>query len=727
MRKKIFDKKLYIEGIMQLRLIGIILFVLFFVGSALLPLGYWINQLNNVYEYVMVISIIETTPLLMAFIFIAPIIMCITLFSFLNKRNGSDFYHSVPNTRTSIYISYAASILTWVFATIIASVLISSLFFSSLGFIFNLSYIPYLIFTYLACAVLITGTMLVAMSITGTALTNITVMMLILFLPRLITTVFYYTLNNAIRIADVSAFGILFNVNYDIPVKLILKFTGQSQTIGLMNDDSLFTFIGGILYTFILGIIYLCLAGFLFKIRKSEAAGKSAPNNILQHIYRIAITLPITLIIPSSIVLAVNMGSWLHGNIVMLITIALISLFIYFMFELITTRNAKNMLKAAPIFLVIIALDIAFGFSVNSMKSSVLNVKPTVNDISSISFHNYLKPSANNNNSQKTYMELTVDKSEYKDPIISNMIAKALSTEIDNVKNGKFMDYQIYATHFNATIKLKNGKTIQRYIFMPLEDYDSISNLITKQNINNKYLYKLPPDDAIKIFVIGTLNKEDSKKVWSSFKEEYSALSLDDVYKYVGDGNLSYFQSNQVELQSEIYQLKNISITGNIGVNNFSSIYIISSKTPKTMQLVADLTNKSNKKSPDVLMNKIINKEKINYGYDIRIVNFKTSDDKLIDISTNNSFIFDNPNYKQDAQKFENDKKLFQIVKKQLNKKADTTKPFLSISMYELTTIQNGGYYTSSQNTNNYYIPLDDQDIKDLSDIFKKEIETIKQ
>jgi len=124
-------------------------------------------------------------------------------------------------------------------------------------------------------------------------------------------------------------------------------------------------------------VVYFALAAFLFKIRKSETAGKSAPNRILQHVYRCAITLPVTLIIPFTMVSSRTTGvySFWVSNQYVVITTVVISLIIYFLFELITTKKLLNLLKAVPLLLLIAAVDFVFGYSVILTQNSVFNIR----------------------------------------------------------------------------------------------------------------------------------------------------------------------------------------------------------------------------------------------------------------------------------------------------------------------------------------------------------------
>ena len=89
--KKYFSKGLYIEGLKQLRMVGIIGLVIFVLEAVLGPVGN-IIRLANVYEASLFVSAIDAHWILvLSFIVFAPVMVMI-LFGFLNKRNMSDFY-----------------------------------------------------------------------------------------------------------------------------------------------------------------------------------------------------------------------------------------------------------------------------------------------------------------------------------------------------------------------------------------------------------------------------------------------------------------------------------------------------------------------------------------------------------------------------------------------------------------------------------------------------------
>lgn len=103
------------------------LFVILELEAILIPLGQYIAILQRL-EYspsavynMGVVNFLQMHPLLvLTFTVFAPVMM-LYLFSFLNKRNSSDFYHSLPNTRLSLFFSFFAAVMTWVIAASVIS------------------------------------------------------------------------------------------------------------------------------------------------------------------------------------------------------------------------------------------------------------------------------------------------------------------------------------------------------------------------------------------------------------------------------------------------------------------------------------------------------------------------------------------------------------------------------------------------------------------------------
>ena len=106
MRKKFFNSHLFKEGFKQLKLFGIISLIIYMLSVILI----FINEVDGR----RIVDIYDCNPLvLLSFTVLAPL-FTLFLFSFITSRNSSDFYHSIPYTRTCIFVSFFASIAAWI-------------------------------------------------------------------------------------------------------------------------------------------------------------------------------------------------------------------------------------------------------------------------------------------------------------------------------------------------------------------------------------------------------------------------------------------------------------------------------------------------------------------------------------------------------------------------------------------------------------------------------------
>ena len=121
MNKKIFDKRLCFEGIKSLKLVGMVFLVLGIIISFLIPFNTDKNLVDKIY------TISRYLPHIMAIHTVITPCLTLYMFSFLLKRNASDFYHSIPHKRTCLFLSFFVSVVAWIIIIITAITLSSML------------------------------------------------------------------------------------------------------------------------------------------------------------------------------------------------------------------------------------------------------------------------------------------------------------------------------------------------------------------------------------------------------------------------------------------------------------------------------------------------------------------------------------------------------------------------------------------------------------------------
>lgn len=214
MKNKIFDRTLYFEGIRQNRIIGIITTIIFAVLTSLNPIGDFVSSFyskGNIETW----SFVAACYILFATIYLVAPMMTLHVFGFLNKRNTSDFYHAIPQSRKCIYLSFSASVVTWIVFQILVIVGLAGIFYS-IAPTYKLDYATLLptIFFFLSSALLVVSVFLISVSVTGRRMSNFAVAIIILFMPTCLYHAFFTAIGGRLEsILVLGEFGNFFGAN----------------------------------------------------------------------------------------------------------------------------------------------------------------------------------------------------------------------------------------------------------------------------------------------------------------------------------------------------------------------------------------------------------------------------------------------------------------------------------------------------------------------------------
>lgn len=539
--KKPFSVGLYIEGLRQLRIVGILGVILMFGSSMVMNVSQALSYQRQATLYpdesivlYPVDGLDAMSFLLIVFCAFAPIMTWI-LFRFMNKRNSSDFMFAIPNTRLSIYCSYLSAIMTWIAAMILAGligVLLPAAIFSNY---LNIMYDTVFLFalsTFL-CSLQVVSAILIAMSITGTLFSNIILSGMLLFGPRLLITMLLAVQENIPLLCNNSD-GLFLLKNSINPI------TGFVFGIAFgaldCSTKSVFYSAAPMIYSAVLSVIYLLLAIFFFQRRKSETAGKSAPNPILQAIYRITITMMYCIAVA---VIIVSECDEMTSEMIFGIVVAyLVAVALYFLFELIMTKSLRKMWKAAPGLLIVLVLN---GITIFGMRAAIHNAyqfQPTTDQVESISFAQQNFGSGD----YIYYINYVQNKYKYeiKDKNLISNILKNLKEDTTLLEDGDRNNY--YGNELRGTytgmdfkIKTKSG-TRYRYIRIDPKTQRALMEQVQQSFQNGNESWRIPPEPiegSIWIYNNGGYDWNDSNKetvLFDQLKEELQTIDFTDWY-----------------------------------------------------------------------------------------------------------------------------------------------------------------------------------------------------
>ncbi len=444
MKKKIFSGGMFIEGLRRSKITGIIFLAVAVLVQIIIPA---INV--SLIDRVPSTKTIVTATTMMYGSQIIPYllvpILALVLFSVFNKRGGSDFYQALPYTRTCIYVSWTVAILA-----VSAAVFV-------IGFFGNLlvmaSHPQFYIISFsdfgFAAAKLIVKILfalsagLLAVSVTGTIFSNTACMILIMLLPRIILIVVRNMIMTAAPIVSCSSFARMLSYQYNIfvgePVEWFSDVFGISSSGELTWDNVLFT-LG-------LAVIYYCLGMYLFRIRKSETAGNSASGRTVQAIIRCALCFAVSL--PGTYMACLVESD--DDYIAMAIVIYIVAVLVFFIYEILSTRSWKNLIKAIPSLLIVAALNLLVVGVVN-VSTSYINSR----EISSEDIKYVRIVSEEDGYYDASYVDVVYNTVEINDTESVGIISDRLSEQLALPEHG-FPDY--YETSSSDENNFYNGKT----------------------------------------------------------------------------------------------------------------------------------------------------------------------------------------------------------------------------------------------------------------------------
>lgn len=592
MKNKVFSPKLYLELFRQTKTIGIITTILSFIFSAF-PIStqaiYYFSLPEDDRPYISVAKINEVNFFLGSMIIcsLAALLLVFHLFSHLNIRKASDFYHCIPVSRNCYFITAISVIFTWCgFGVMLSSLTALISYAITPMYVLEASVFWNSIFVCFALMLLISGCASLALSLSGTKISNIILFLLIMFGPRIIITMITSLVSEITLVGGIDIF--LFSENY----YNIVFGTIQFIFFGEYNSDIIFANPASMIYTAVLGLIYLIISFFVMKYRKSELAENAAPNKYIRHVYSVLIAFMVSILFTNFLLNEMYHITDSGYTGVILTIYAFITIAVFFIFEGIFSKSIKKSFCSAPAFIAVIILNIVLTLSVMGLSDSILSYAPSADEIESISF--------NINQSQGyyqyDYITAKVSGTSVSDDELNELFAKKYKEFIDITREDPYFHtnydnpcaYNYVTDTTFMTIKLKNGQTLKRrfstseletlYIKKAIETYGKNIEVPADYEIENIYidLYQMGISYDI-------LSENDLKDLWKTFKEEFEGLS--DKKKL----QISAIDENTDDIGT-IYTY--IYIYGDVNNISYYQQYYITDDTPETFKKIFELVQK---------------------------------------------------------------------------------------------------------------------------------------
>lgn len=548
-KKTHFSLRLLWEGFQQCKMIGIFSAVIVVLGAVLEPVAQAISLGGSPYYTKVVYEAWGINVTLLVVLLAAPL-MTLMLFHFLDNRAASDLYHALPHKRITLYLSYAGAVLLWVVLLLVLGTLTSVI---TCGFthkyitLLTDSLLPFAASLFCMSFLLVAG-MLVSMSVTGTVFTNVLFAGILLFLPRLCVLGLQSSMANALPfLSDSAGTGFFRNANN-------LLFSGVNVAFSMSESDgtSVETVFSpswqAYLYTFLLGLLYFVIAAFLFRRRRSEAAGQSAPSRLLQHIYRIVVTMVICIFIVCAMFSEMTNGT-LRDEWFVFLVLYLVAALVYFAYELITTKKWRNLLTALPGLGIVALLNVGILLGMHAVEKHIVAQRPAMQEIESVSFcstdgTDYISGSSYLN--YRDYINLMSRDIAITDPTAVTLVSYYLDENLKTWEEGGNDAYQSkYYTEgdyssYHVIVRTKD-QTLRRLIYVPASETEKLLNAL-QTNADYVDAWRNPPQELESTATFGDqmgacyLSTEQAEELLQTYREELQSADFETLYQTVQNG-----------------------------------------------------------------------------------------------------------------------------------------------------------------------------------------------
>ena len=498
-----------------------------------------------------VFSFISLASFNIAFMYLIPVLLSVSLFGYIYKKNSVDFIGSMPLSRKTIFLTNTLAgiciILIMQLITLLLTLIIStfseSIIFASLAWD---------VFVYQTVAYIFTFTIAnLAMSVSGNVMTQFAMTLLIAFLIP--TLLIYTTLAGGFDTSKVLSNNIYFSRD--------ISFETLTAPSLIINGSYKFNVIS-IIKMLVLSVAYAGVGLVLFNKRKMEKVGESFVKRLTHYIIKSLTLVPFVMIL--------KIITYEGENTALPFVLGII--FIYWLvYDLITNKKTK-FLKSCGILIIAVVINYAVltGLMEAGIALSKINVKPE--NVARIEFNAnsaWDEPDSTSKiysiSDKELIKSILLNDKDYKDGEVyypslyyrnpngkTNQIATSLSG-IVYMKNGS--KYSISATISNSDLE-KMQQYVKETQTLPLNKNVQVS-------LNSKIVDKVTKKELVEL--IKQVKPSRINLVNSYFIDTYYSTYLRDnyltltAYEYVNHEiyKYEYSENDSKELKEKLFSIYN--------------------------------------------------------------------------------------------------------------------------------------------------------------------------
>ena len=558
--KDIFSKKLYLQGLRKVRTLGVAMAIVMIALNAWIPL----MNISDVHfdERILEVEAGEFAPFGLLFLVFVPLLVY-NMFSYLNERKASDFFHALPQKRICVYISFMSAILTWITSVLLLSSIINTVLWSmAKSYTLSAEIMIQTTLGFFVLALVLAGFMALAMMLTGTSVANCLVFLLFSLFIRACGIFFLYGLESLTPIFNSMHSPLrIFEWEFFLPIGLFIETVDSGAT------NEVFGNAGMLIYWFTVAVLLLIGSAVAYCVRKSEIATKSAPNKIMQNIYRIGVTFPFLML-----------GAFLmitEKDFYLCLLCFLVGFLVWVIFELLTTKKIKNVFRSLPLFFVPVLLTVGYAVSLYGSSNFVYQNTPEREQIVGVKIDTVA--------GKQTLVNTMLSVTESQSPEMLDLVYQAIEdTKTCSDWSSQELRDGGYIYRETVIVRLKSGRRVAYNLITKINLYEAFYSDV---NFREKIIMGLFTDENIYSIYNMDMSQAEYAEIWEALKTDFMALS-DERKDVFLSSSASYRDGLTLYVEGEYQGL------------GFSQTFLITPEyTPTTVNLILQYHEKNKSKT----------------------------------------------------------------------------------------------------------------------------------
>ena len=536
MKNKIFHKGFYLDTLKRIKgfaTISAVISMVYSAISAILVLTSYTSALSSKQFFeVEIISFLDMASMSGFFaVFVAPL-MTIYAFSYLFKRNESDFFEILPIKRSAMAFTGIVSVLSVIAASTIGSALIYIIItIPCIGNYYTIDFVNFAleILGILIASAIGSAVTTVAISVTGTFASGALTAIALLITPRILMGFFTNTLKMLNSTLVEGKIIPLFNSSINLYYSFL-----KNQFVAREN-------VWNYIYSFLLCVVAIIVAILLMTKRGSEWTTQSYAKNTPRHVFSVMLSLIPTTFAIQCLLDFENVGIW---GIVLLV----VAIIVFCVAEKVSLSKGEKNHGGILAFVALVAIAVLWFGAIKMVDEKLSSYSPDADDIDYVSivyaegdddwFSDLYEDKYR---TYDQYVAMRAENIEIRDENVKKIIAAALKEKNDDSS----------ADMLPVMVKISvDGKISYRKLYVTSDDYAKIDNALFANseydelwmNLSEGAMYPHTYVGGVYIYadtlgdVLDTMEKEIREYGIDAYRDGvYSKYTIDYTVYYRGE------------------------------------------------------------------------------------------------------------------------------------------------------------------------------------------------